>query len=226
MLIIGHRGCAYEPENTLRSFEKAMGLGIDMLEFDVHTTKDNQLVIIHDPKLNRTTNGIGYVKNYSVNELKHFDAGKGEKIPLLNELYDLAYGYAELNLEIKCNGIEELVVEFLTKRNAVENTIISSFNHQALIKIKQLCPNVRTGLLVYGVPIDITDLLTKTKAFSYHPDNEFILSEHIKEAHTAGCKIYAYTVNDIPQAEYLYSYGIDGLITDYPDKIDEAIKTL
>lgn len=226
MIIISHRGCAYEPENTLRSFEKAMDIGIDMLEFDIHATKNNQLVIIHDPKLNRTTNGTGYVKDYNLNELRQFDAGKGEKIPLLNELYDLAYGYAELNIEIKCNGIEELVVEFLTKRNAIEDTLISSFNHQALAKIKQLCPNVRTGLLVYGVPLNITNLLNGTKTFSYHPDEEFILPKHINEAHDAGCKVYVYTVNDIAQAKTLCSYGVDGLITDYPDKIQFALEKI
>ena len=95
MIIIGHRGAmGYEPENTLRSFQKALDLGVDMIEFDVHLCKSGELVVFHDEKVNRTTNGQGYIAQKSLEKLKELDAGQGEKIPTLEEVLDLVKGKA------------------------------------------------------------------------------------------------------------------------------------
>ena len=120
ILSIGHRGaCVYEPENTLRSFARALELGADMIEFDVHVCASGEAVVIHDAALKRTTNGLGYVKDKTLEELKTLDAGKGEKIPVLEEVFDLVNKRAGLNIELKsenapvkvCSVIREYITE-------------------------------------------------------------------------------------------------------------------
>jgi glycerophosphoryl diester phosphodiesterase len=116
MQIIGHRGASgYEPENTLRSFQKAIDLGVEMIELDVYTCKSGELVVMHDDKVNRTTNGNGYVFNMTLTELKTLDAGKGEKVPTLVEVFDLINKKIAINVELKGEGTAESTAELIQK---------------------------------------------------------------------------------------------------------------
>ena len=113
-LKIGHRGaCGYEPENTLRSFKKALDLGVDTIELDVHKTKDEATVVIHDEKVDKTTNGTGFVADKSLEEIKKLDAGKGEKIPTLEEVLDLVNRKAQVNIELKGEGTARPVADII-----------------------------------------------------------------------------------------------------------------
>ena len=133
-LKIGHRGApGYEPENTLRSFEKAISMGVDMVELDVHKCKSGELVVIHDKKVNRTTNKKGFVKNKNLQQLKTLDAGKKEKIPTLKEVLDFINKRVKINIELKgpktTEAVLKLIEEYINKKKSkYSQFIISSFD--------------------------------------------------------------------------------------------------
>ena len=135
--VIGHRGAAgLEPENTLLAFKKALKLGVDELELDILPSKDGHLMVIHDDKIDRTTNGSGYVKNLTLSELKKLNAGKGEKIPTLNEVFDLIKNKnVILNIELKKSGYENKVVDLIKKYKFEKKVLVISFVADAIKKI-------------------------------------------------------------------------------------------
>ena len=121
-LISGHRGSPFKaPENTVSSVKKAIAEGADAVEIDVHKTKDNQIVVIHDDKVDRTTNGKGYIKDFTLSELKKLKINNNEKIPLLQEIINITKGKAKLIIEIKVKNIEKDVVKLVENNNLVNN---------------------------------------------------------------------------------------------------------
>ena len=238
MLIIGHRGCAYEPENTLRSFEKAMGLGIDMLEFDVHTTKDNQLVIIHDPKLNRTTNGHGDVIQYSYTYLQTLDAGSwfhpdyaGERIPTLKSVINILNdSLLSANVEIKSlPGKEESLVmrtlEVLKPHlnNPRFSILFSSFSIDALILLRKYSPHCSIGLLIHDWDRSWKKICDELNCISMHVNQEILTHKRVQEIKQHNKILLSYTVNDPLRAKKLYHWGVDAVFSDAPDKIMEVV---
>ena len=151
---VGHRGAmGYEPENTLRSFKKALELGVDMIEFDVYVCKSGELVVIHDDTLERTTNGKGLVIEKTLAELKELDAGKEEKIPTLEEIMDLADKKVKINIELKGDNTAKPVLNMIEKYVdekgwKYDDFLVSSFNHGELKNFKELNPKIKTGILV------------------------------------------------------------------------------
>jgi glycerophosphoryl diester phosphodiesterase len=131
MIIIGHRGAAaLEPENTLLSIKRAMDIGVDAVEIDVHLSKDKDLVVIHDATVDRTTNGKGPVSSYTVQEIKRLDAGKGETIPTLQEVIDLIDKRVLLIIELKEEGTERSVVDLVVRNNLFDKACVISFWHR------------------------------------------------------------------------------------------------
>ncbi len=224
MQVIGHRGAAgHEPENTLCSFQKALDLGVDMVELDVHASKDGHLMVIHDNTLDRTTNGHGLVTSYTKAELQQLDAGKGEKIPTLDDVYWLVADKAKINVEIKGYGIEGLIMYYLRKRNAFDQIMISSFNQEALQLIKEYEPEIKTAVLFEGIPYNLPELLRELQVIAYNPSKDFLQPEHISIAHREGCSVYVYTVDESLEIAYWLSYGVDGIISNFPDKVKAAV---
>ena len=149
MQIIGHRGAsAYEPENTLRAFERAIEMGATMLELDVHLSRDGYPVVIHDADLSRTTNGAGYVQDKMLEQIKKLDAGKGEQIPTLAEAIDLARGRVQLYIELKGQQTPGPVVEVLHVTAFENDVIVGSFHRRLPQQIKLLDSKIRTSVLV------------------------------------------------------------------------------
>ena len=157
MLKIGHRGAmGHEPENTLCSFQKALELGVDMIELDVYVLKTGELVVIHDDKVDRTTNGHGYVIDKSFKEIRSLDAGQGEKIPTLNEVFGLVDKKVPINVELKGEGtaipVAKLIEQYINDKGwTEEHFLVSSFDHPELKKFKELKPNIRIGALITGI---------------------------------------------------------------------------
>ena len=148
MLRIGHRGAkAYEPENTLRSFKKALEIGVDAVELDVRKTKDKQLVVIHDADVKRTTDGKGLVSELTLKEIKEFSAEQGEKIPTLKEALDFLDKKVKILIELKEAGVEEKVLAVVLENGLQKNVIIVSFIEEALRKVRELNKEVETGLI-------------------------------------------------------------------------------
>ncbi len=234
--IIAHRGAsAYAPENTLVSFEKGLELGADMLELDIHMSRDGELVVMHDPTLERTTNGTGYIKNYSVKELKQFDASKrfesyrGERIPILQEVFDLAKKRATFAIEIKnCPilypEIEKKLVRLIERNELVDDVIVIAFYHPSLKEIRRLNPDVRTGILYKGALLEPWAVAETVGASALHPMYAYTMVDMVAEAHKRDYLVHPWTINSVPELEQWIKYGVDGIASDYPDLLSGIVK--
>ncbi len=222
---IGHRGaCGYEPENTLLSFKKALELNVDMIELDVYLCKTKELVVIHDDKVDRTTNGRGYVTEKSFEELRQLDAGKGEKIPTLQEVLDLTNKKAKVNIELKGEGtakpVSKVIEKYVKEKGwSYDDFLVSSFNHYELLKFSKLSPNIKIGVLIKGAPIDFAEFAEKVNAYSVHLSLKFINKEFVEDAHKKGMKVFVWTVNDKEEMQRMKELGIDGVFSKFPDRI-------
>lgn len=235
---IGHRGAAgHAPENTLSSFQKALELGADTLELDVHLSKDGELIVMHDPRVDRTTNGNGYIKDLTVEELKKLDTGKlfeayqGERIPLLQEVFDLLKGKASFVIEIKNGpifypGIEGKLVQLIEKNDLVDDVIVIAFYHPSLKRVKEFNPKIKTGILFVGAFIDPWAVAEQVGADTLHPMYEYVTEEMVVEAHKRGYAVYPWTINEPAQQEQWHKYGVDGIISDYPDSLSGVLRAL
>jgi glycerophosphoryl diester phosphodiesterase len=216
MLRIGHRGArALEPENTLRSFGKALELGVDAIEFDVRKTKDEQLVVIHDADVKRTTNGKGLVADLTLEEIKSLRTEKGEKIPTLEEALDFIDSKARTLIELKEQGTEEKVLQALRSRKLEKNAVIISFLEGALEKTRQLDKDIETGLIYAKHPHPEKTAL-ELKANYLVALYRFTHTANVEKAHKAGLKIIVWTVNIKEEAEEYMKKGVDGIATDNP----------
>ncbi len=214
---IAHRGAsAYEPENTLRSFKRAIEMGVDMIEFDVQLSRDRHLVIMHDEKLDRTTNGEGLVKDKTVSELKKLDAGMGESVPTLEEVIALGKGKIGFVIELKEPGTEGGVISLIKENDLIEHVFIVSFNQNLLKKVKELEPKIKTGLILFS-STDPVRLAKECQADAVAPFHDFITVGLIEKAHQNNLKIITWTVDNRGEAESLREAGIDGIVTKKPD---------
>ncbi len=229
-IVIGHRGAAARsPENTLASFSKAMSLGADMVELDVHLSKDRELVVIHDDAVDRTTNGSGLVADLPLSQLKALNAGGGERIPTLPEVMELLGGRCGINIELKGPDTSLPVHRLLTE--AVEDGswksekfLVSSFNPLELKEFSGLEPKFPAGVLVEGIPDGAEELAEILRAVSVHPEHEHLKKEHIGLWHGRGLKVFPWTVDDAGRMRELISWGVDGLITDDPALLVSVLK--
>ncbi|PIZ52288.1 glycerophosphodiester phosphodiesterase [Candidatus Woesearchaeota archaeon CG_4_10_14_0_2_um_filter_33_13] len=224
MLKIGHRGAAgYEPENTLRSFKKALDLKVEMIELDVHLSKDQKLVVIHDNSAKRTTNGKGWIKNLTFEELRKFDAGKEEKIPLLEEVLDLVNKKVMINIELKGDNtakpVANLIKKYEKKGWSKNNFQVSSFKFNELEDFFKLNKKVNIGVLFEHFPNRYLKKAKTINAYSINPPVKFATSEFVKKAHTLGLKVLVWTVNEKSQIEQLKKLGVDGIFSNFPDRI-------
>jgi len=229
-LLIGHRGYpAKFPENTLAAFEGAMQAGCDMIELDVTLSRDRKVVVIHDDTLDRTTNGKGPVLGQTFEELKRLDAGSwfaprfsAERIPELSEVMELTAGRCMLNIEIKqsafeagypIDAIEHQVVTLVRAGGAMDRVIISSFDKRILERIAAMdAPPVIAYISDHGVDERVLDMLLAMKAFSWHPSFKVLTRDQVDMLHTAGLKVFPWTINTRAEAEKVLALGVDGLI--------------
>jgi glycerophosphoryl diester phosphodiesterase len=221
VLIIGHRGAAgHTPENTLLSFRKAVKIGCDMTELDVHLCGSGELVVIHDETVDRTTDGSGLVSNLSLRDLKTLDAGFGEKVPTLDEVLKLLKGRIMLNIELKGLGtakpVHTLVESIGWRRDAL---LITSFDWVMLHEYRELDPAARIGPLTYNNLNDAMVFAQSIDAHSINPYHRHLSTEYLREAHGKGFRIYPWTVNQSEDIEHVIKMGVDGVISDYPERV-------
>jgi glycerophosphoryl diester phosphodiesterase len=246
-----HRGASgLAPENTLAAFRKALELGVDVLEMDMHVTRDGEIVIIHDDKLDRTTDGRGSVRDLTLAEVKQRDAGrhfapqfKGEPIPTLREVIALVQSSenrrVRLNIETKFvkgdegkpADFEEKVVAIIREKGFVERVILQSFHYPSLAKMKTLEPRVKLSLLMAGnqVSRDPVELVRQYEADYYSCDFRQLTTDLVSVLHKAGIPVVPWTVNDEMDARRLLNAGVgklagDGIITNYPDRVMNLLK--
>ncbi len=225
VLNIAHRGASgYKPENTLASFRHALTFNPDMVELDVYVCRSGELVVIHDDKVDRTTNGHGYVIQKNLAELKSLDAGQGEKIPTLIEVLDVIRGKIAVNIELKGPGtalpVAKLIQHCLDSHDwQSEQFLVSSFNHPELSTFKKLMPKINIGALFVGIPVDLAKPAAELSAYSINLSQEFITQELVDDAHQRGLKVFVFTVNDPDDIGRMTKLGVDGLFCNYPDRL-------
>jgi glycerophosphoryl diester phosphodiesterase len=224
-IIIAHRGASgHAPENTLLSYQRALEYGAHMIELDVHETLDGALVCIHDSTVDRTTNGSGEVHNFTYNELLELDAGEGERIPLLENVLEYASGKIHVNIELKVIGVEKKVLDIVERQGMLWDTMISSFFHGSLITVRTLSKTAITAILVQKPMDALIRYALDFKANSINPHHELVTPEFVLEAHSSGLKVLPWTVNDSQTMKDLFSIGVDGLITDFPDRAANVLR--
>lgn len=233
-LRIAHRGAAgTHPENTMVSFHRAMEIGVDGIEFDVHRTVDGHLVVIHDAAVDRTTNGSGLVMAMTLAEVQALDAGikkgpefAGAGVPTLRELIRTTPPELLLFLELKAGaihypGIEEEIVALLKEEGAVGRTQISSFDHHAMKHLHEIEPSLPLGLLFTENLLNPVALALEVGCEAVHPPWEWVTEEVVAKAHAAGLKVNTWTVNHPFAIARVQAFGVDGIMSDFPDRLQK-----
>lgn len=243
--IVGHKGAAaYAPENTLSSIQIAMDMGVDMIEIDVHYTKDGEVVVFHDEDVSRTTTGTGKIHDMTLAEVKKLDAGskfspkfKDERVPTLAEVIDLIHGKVKCIIDIKSkghgyyDGFAERIVEIIDEREAMDWCIIQAYDEQYLEHAYQKDSTIEMKKIMMGE--DETHLLAfyiNAKGFTDHRNmHEFYgtLNPHFKTLsqrrifrfHARGYEVFTYVVNERVDMLKMLNMGVDGIITDNPDRL-------
>ncbi|NOZ07872.1 MAG: glycerophosphodiester phosphodiesterase [FCB group bacterium] len=222
-LCIGHRGAkGHAPENTLASIRKALDLGAHCVEIDVHMV-DGELVVIHDERLERRTNGFGSIHDYKFHDLRSLDAGESEIIPTLREIFQTLNHRAGVNIELKGAGTAEpvarLISDKLSKGWNQDHILVSSFSQAELTRFHELMPDIKIGRLVQS-----TSLLQRIEnelsdCFSLHVSADLVSVRLITAVHAQNKRIYVFTVNEPNEIFRLRTMGVDGVFTDYPDRV-------
>ena len=225
ILKIGHRGASgYEPENTLIAFQKAIDLKADGIELDVHLSSDGVLVVIHDETIDRTTNGKGEVNKMTLQELKSFTSENKQKIPTLIEVFDLVNRRCFINIELKGIGtskpVNELINHYILDKNWNNNDfLISSFDWKMLEEFHLLNPKIRVGVLTEEAIEEALAFAKKIKAFSIHPDYQLLSKENVALLHENGFEVFTWTVNSKEAIQKIKSFHVNGIISNFPDRI-------
>lgn len=237
--IFAHRGAsAYAPENTLSAFELAIEHGADAIEFDVQLSADDQVVVIHDSTVDRTTDGSGRVRQLTLSVLKQLDAGAyfdsaflDERIPTLDEVFDAVGNRILMNIELKPEFssrylLPEKVAQAIRRHHMQARVLFSSFDPLILRQMKRFLPEIPCGLLAlpgFGGWL-MRSLVGKIYRFeALHPHYSSVSARMVQEIHHSGQRLHVYTVNQPEQMARLFRLGVDGIFTDDPNL---AVKTL
>lgn len=234
--IIAHRGAsAYTPENTMAAFERAVQLGAGFVETDLHLTRDARFVAIHDDTLERTSNGRGPVRDHTLAELRVLDVGlwydrqfAGQRIPTLEDILTFARTHdVVFYLEIKHGaawGMHHALVGALQNAENAARTVVISFDASTLAPLPKVDPGIMMGLLVDHARPDPVKTATELGARQLCPRVDLVTSELVDRAHAADLQVVAWTVNDPKQMRSLIQTGIDGIMTDRPDRLRAVVE--
>jgi glycerophosphoryl diester phosphodiesterase len=229
VLNIAHRGASGRfPENTLRAFGAAIDAGAQMCELDVQLSRDGAVVVIHDETVDRTTDGRGAVRVLTLDELKRLDAGvrygddfRGERIPTLEEVFALTDARCELNIEIKGAGVERKVCDLIVEHRALASAMVSGFDWDALAIVRHLEPRVRVGLLGSQWPARLVGAAFEMRAEAINPRSDIVTEDLCIAAHQRNLSVYTWTVDEPDEMRRLIAFGVDGIMTNYPERLRE-----
>jgi glycerophosphoryl diester phosphodiesterase len=225
--IMGHRGAAaYEPENTLRSIRTALAMGVTAVEVDVQLTKDDLLAVIHDSTVDRTTNGQGAVRDFTLAELQRLDAGQGEAIPSLAEVVEEVTGKAHLIIEVKHPEVAPALLEFFQGRDIFGQAHVISFWHPVVKALKAKEPRLHTGVLLVGCPADPVGLARAALAEALVLHYAYVTPELANAAHAAGLQVYIWNIDDVETLKPYLAMNLDGIGSNRPDVLVEYMRSL
>ena len=213
---IGHRGAAgLEPENTLRSFHRAAGEGADALELDLRVTCDGHLIVLHDPTVNRTTNGTSPAHELTLAEVQELDAGMGERVPTFMEVLETTT--LPIHAELKVVEAVEPLASLILQEEIAERLTPISFDAEALHQVKHDLPDLPVGLIFSGTPLRAAECARSGGADLVSLEAAHLSVEAVERCRRAGLKVTAWTVNEPKQMRQVMDLGVDGIVTDRPD---------
>jgi len=223
-IVVAHRGAsAYEPENTLRAIRLALAQGAPAVEVDVRRTKDGALAVLHDETVNRTTDGSGSIAGLTLDQIRRLDAGRGERVPTLDEVLDTVKGRALAVVEIKERGLWRPVVELVRDHYDPRGVIVVSFHRSEIADLRGTHPEIRRGaLFVYAVS-DVLTWTVEAQADFAGLRHDMVTREFADSLHQAGRSLLVWTVNDAERARAVAALGADFIATDAPDVILRAL---
>ncbi len=224
--VVGHPGAPKDsPEKKLRSFQRAIDVGVDWIEFDLRETRDGVLAVIHDDTVDRTTNGRGKVRDMTFRELETLDAGYGQKVPSLRQVIDLAKGRVKMDMEIKEAGIERDVIDAITRGGITGQCMVSSFIYDSIKKVKELSPEVMTAAIMDRMPGDVEkcldmlfdDVDTRVLLIS----KKIALEPFVGEARRLGFEVGIWNADTPGEIERFAAMGPRYLCSNYPERLVE-----
>ncbi len=224
-LVIGHRGAmGHETENTLASIEKALDLKVDMIEIDVFQIESGEIVVFHDERLERLSNGGGAIEEYNIFDLKKLTLEGNHKIPMLQDVLKLVDKKVPLNIELKGKNTADrvhFIIEYYIKEKGwkLEDFVISSFHWDTLKRMRELHPDIAIAVLTEENPLDAIPVAKELNAIAINPDFEKLTEENVLAIKEAGFKIYTWTVNEEQDIIKVKRMGVDGIFTNFPERI-------
>ena len=226
VMVIGHRGAAgHEVENTIPSIDKAISFGVDAVEVDVFLCKSGELVVFHDENLSRLTNSNAFIESLTIDSIKKIDVLNNHKIPTLEEVIKFINGRVHLNIELKGLNTAKPTYEllqslFLDKQQLIKKISISSFNWEELDIIYDLDKDIPIAVLTEKKPIEMAiNQAKKINAKAINIDYKLLNKKVVKKIKSENLIINAWTVNEINQIKRIINLGVDGIITDFPDRV-------
>lgn len=225
--LFGHRGAmGHAPENTVLSVKKALALGVDGIEIDVFRCHSGEIVVFHDKRLQKLTDGKGKIEKKTWVELQELLVMDREPIPLLTEILALVNGRVRLNVELKGKNTAEAVLEILQK--AIESSswqisqlFVSSFDWEELREFRKLTDQFGIAVLTDKNPLDAIPVAHELSAFAINPNHKKLTKDKVRQIQVEGFEVLTWTVNDATRIEELTSWGVDAIITDFPDRAQE-----
>lgn len=223
-LVIGHRGAmGYETENTIASIEKAIELGVSMIEIDVLRIKSGELMVFHDKRVDRLTNGAGEIEDYYMSDVLALNLVGGHKIPTLQQVLKAVDGRVKINIELKgkrtASKVDQIIRVYQRREGyPLSNYVISSFDWEELDAFRALNQEVDVAVLTDADPLQAIPKAQELNAVAVNPYYKNINAEIVKQIHDAGFKVYTYTVNEEADITSVKEMGVDGIFCDYPDR--------
>ncbi len=224
-LVIGHRGAmGHETENTLASMQKALDLGVDMIEIDVFRIDSGEIVVFHDRTVDRLSNGSGMIEDYNVFAMKQLTLEGGHKIPLLQDVLKLINNQVALNIELKgyktADKVNQIINYYISDRGwSADNIIISSFIWDELREMRKINPDVKIAILTEEDPLQAIEVAKELNAVAINPNFETLTAENTAKIHDEDLKVYTWTVNEPEDIQKMKDFGVDGIITNYPERV-------
>lgn len=223
VLRIAHKGASkHAPKNSLEAFKKSVKSKIDAVEFDVHHTKDNKLVVMHDHNIKKTTDGFGSIHKLSLKELRKFHKSNGEPVPTLQEVINILKNKCIIKIDIKDEGIVKKILKIIKKNNIESSVIITSELVSVLKKIKKLSPKIKIELGGFKEKRPVKEMIKEVKDIKAEiigPHHSIVTKELVDESHKNKLEVHVWTVDDLKIMKKMKKLGVDGITSNYADKI-------
>ena len=225
-MVIGHRGAmGHETENTLASIQKALDLGVDMIEIDVFKIESGEIVVFHDERVERLSNGGGNIEEYNIVSLNQLILDGNHKIPMLQDVLKLINNQVALNIELKGSNTADrvnFIADYYIRERGwtQENILISSFKWEELEDIRELNKDLAIAVLTEDDPLKAIPKAKELNAVAINPNFETLTQENTEKVQQEGFKIYTWTVNEPEDIQKMKDFGVDGIITNYPERVN------